>query len=311
MFANLFAAVVFLGLLFAMSLLSWGRWLRAAADRRELARRIGGRPDPRRVFQGRRLGVLERVVPAVGIPLRQRILRAGVEFDVDVLAFLTFGSAAVGAYAASVTLPSGFWFTGIVAGFLPLAILDQRALARGNAAAAQLPEAMDLIASGLRNGSALPQALAQAAAELPMPLGDVLRPVAEEQRLGLGLRESLMRVFEVVPESFELRLFVSAVLLQQDTGGNLVEVLERISETVRERIVFEEKVRTMTAEARASGTILAGLPILAAIGLAVFVPTYLQALLEPGPGRVMLASSVMWMIFGYVVMRRIANPEPR
>jgi tight adherence protein B len=127
--------------------------------------------------------------------------------------------------------------------------------------------------------------------------------------LGLELRECLEGLNNRVPESFELRLFTGAVMLNRDTGGNLIEILENLARTIRERVVFEGKVKALTAEVRASANILSSLPIGAAVLLAVVEPNYLIPLTEPGLGQYMVAGGFVSMSIGMYLMRRLAEVE--
>jgi tight adherence protein B len=205
----------------------------------------------------------------------------------------------------------GGWGTllGLLPGFLPLVILQRRIQARSMKLTEQLPEALDLISRALRAGHAFNDALRTAGAELPAPLGAELTHTSEEHRLGLSMRGCLDNLVERLPDNFEMRFFVSSVMLQRETGGNLVEILETISETVRERVIFEGKVEALTAEVRMSALILQLLPVGAAVILFIMEPQYLMPLIEPGLGRTMLGAAVALMATGSYVMRRISTVE--
>ena len=119
----------------------------------------------------------------------------------------------------------------------------------------QMPEAMELLARSLRAGHTLPSTLELVAQEIPPPLGKEMRITYEEQRLGLSVSQALRRMSERVA-SQDLRYFVTAVLIQTETGGNLAEILENIGHLIRERLKLKGKVKALTAEGRFSALIL-------------------------------------------------------
>jgi tight adherence protein B len=125
----------------------------------------------------------------------------------------------------------------------------------------------------------------------------------------MELRPCLESLLRRVPHCFELRLLVGAVLLNRETGGNLVEILDRLADTVRERLVFEGKVRALTAEVRVSAIILSFMPFAAAAVLTWVDATYLLPLTEPGLGRTMLFGATLSMVAGMLLMRRLAQVE--
>lgn len=209
------------------------------------------------------------------------------------------------ALLASVTTP---WYAplGLLGALLPTWWLSLRARQRSARISEQLPEALDLIARTLRAGHGFAEALRMVGDEVKEPLGSELLQTSEENRLGLDLRACLEGLNDRVPGNEELRFLVSTVLLHRETGGNLIEVMENLADTIRNRIVFERKVKALTAEVRMSATILQLLPVFAATALLLFEPDYLMPLVTTLPGRVMLGTAVVFMATGALVMRRIA-----
>jgi tight adherence protein B len=133
--------------------------------------------------------------------------------------------------------------------------------------------------------------------------------VFEETSLGRDLRSAFETLSDRNPRNFDLKLFVSSVLLQRDTGGNLIEILGNISRTIRDRFVFEAKVRALTAEARISALILGSLPF-GILGLISWMrPNYLAPLWEDPTGKTLIMSAFGWFLVGVVMMRNVSQVE--
>lgn len=294
------ATLVFFGL----TLSAW-RSLR----RDELERRLGPGGVATRVALAREADAVADLLGPVGGWLADLQRRAGWRQGVSGTVLATLALAGAGALSG---LRLG-WGVGlalaVVAGALPTLWVARQAAARSRQAAAQLPDALDLMARAMRAGHAFSDALRLAADDTPAPLGEELSEIAEEHRLGLDLRTSLHGLVARLPESFEVRLLVAAILLNRETGGNLIEILEHIGETVRERMVFDARVQALTAEVRMSATILAILPFGAAALLMVTEPSYLVPLTQPGWGLRMLSGGLVMMSLGLFVMNRLSRVE--
>jgi|JI10StandDraft_1071094.scaffolds.fasta_scaffold353574_2 tight adherence protein B len=309
MYARIFAGVVFAGVLFA-AVTVWAMLQMLSEVRRgELAERLGAGHDIPQLLRARQMDTVGVLLGPVGRWLHNLRLRAGERGTVAELLVVVGLLAGVTPLLLSAVLDGPVVWLGVLAGAAPILLLMARAAARSRRLSAQLSDALDIVARALRAGHAFTDALRMAAAELPAPIGEELAQTAEEHRLGLELRECLTGLVERVPESFDVRLFVGAVLLNRDTGGNLIEVLENMAETIRDRVVFEGKVRALTAEVRTSAAILASLPFLAAVALAAVQPDYLSPLLQPGLGRTLLTAGVVSMGLGVLVMRRLSQVE--
>lgn len=291
---------MFAGTLLTLALAGVGMRTRALAYEAELTRRLGPVAAPQ---------VDESVVtpPSRG-PLKAFLARAGAPTTQGRFLLLTTALTALGLALAFWLLEGPPVLLGILPGFLPWLSVLRSTRARSRQITHQLPDALDLMVRVLRSGHALTDAIHIAGEESPAPFGSLLRHTAEQHRLGLGLRAGLTDMLERVPPNFELRMFVTAVMLK-DTGGNLIAILEQLAETVRERIVFEGKVKALTAEVRMSAYVLEALPVGTALLLLVAEPDYLLPLLDPGLGRVLLLTAVVLMTAGVVAMRRIAQVE--
>ena len=195
---------------------------------------------------------------------------------------------------------------GVVAAFVPFGYARYRKTKRTRQFESQFPDALDMLTNALRAGMALPVAIQVVAEESPDPVGREFAILFEENRLGLDLREALRKFAERV-DSPELHLFVIAVSMQRETGGNLVEILEGTAAVIRDRFRILGDVRSMTAQARLSGIVLGVLPLAVAGAVSIIMPDYLPGLLEDPVGRNLVVAAVMLQLSGYMLMRRIIS----
>ncbi len=197
---------------------------------------------------------------------------------------------------------------GLILGLLgllaPQAVLSARQAARRNRFAAQLPDALLLLASDLRAGHSFAQALATAAEELPAPLSEEFAWAGGEAALGIAWDTALGRMVERV-QSPDLDLVVTAILIQLPAGGNLAEVRDAIAATIRERVRVSGEVRTLTAEGRLSAIVLMALAPALALLFYLRDPTYFQPLLALPTGRLLLGGAFAGQIVGGLIIRRM------
>jgi tight adherence protein B len=241
---------------------------------------------------------------AVGSLLTQ----ADVSMKVDAFLFISLVLGVLGAVIGAFVsrLPWVGLLVGALVALVPYWVVFRKKETRRRDFERQFPDALDLMTGALRSGMAFTGALQVVAEESPDPVSTEFRMVFEEHRLGLSLRESLEALTERI-DSTELRLFVTAVLIQKDTGGNLAEVLEGTAYVIRDRFRILGDVRTITAQARLSGVILTLLPIFMAIFLMIVVPDYLRTLVKDPVGPYLIATAVFLQIVGYIAIRRIVD----
>jgi tight adherence protein B len=163
-----------------------------------------------------------------------------------------------------------------------------------------------MLTGALRAGLALTGAIQVVAEESPDPVAQEFRVLFEENRLGLDMKDALKKLAGRV-DSKELHLFVTAVILQRETGGNLAEILEQAAYVIRDRFRILGDVRTMTAQARMSGFVLFVLPIVMAGITLVVAPEYLKGLVADPAGKYLIMMAVALQIIGFFIMRRIVN----
>jgi tight adherence protein B len=215
------------------------------------------------------------------------------------------------AVAAVVGLSLGF-STALLAvpigAALPVLQGQRARAARRSGIEAQLPDAIDMLVNGLRAGYSLNAAIRFAGQELPAPLGPEFTRHFDEQQMGIEPRQALLALQERL-DTLDARMFVLALLIQRETGGNLSEVLGNVSRVVRQRIEFRQQVGVMTAESRASALILAGLPVCIFALLQVISPDYVATLTATRTGVTMLVYGALSITVGFVLLRRIAHVD--
>lgn len=170
----------------------------------------------------------------------------------------------------------------------------------------QFPEAIDLIARALRAGHAFTTSMAMVADEVPAPVGTEFRLLYDRQNYGMPLEEALRDFADRVP-LLDARFFVTAVLMQRETGGNLAEVLDNLAKVIRERFKVKRQVRVLTAHGRITGWILAGLPPALAIALFVITPEHLEMLISDPLGVRMIVAAIAMQIIGTFMIRKLVN----
>jgi tight adherence protein B len=173
---------------------------------------------------------------------------------------------------------------------------------------AQLPEALDMLINAMQAGYSYQAAMELVGQELPEPLGTEFSQFYEEQRLGIDVRTALLAMQERV-QSLDLKMFITAVLIQRETGGNLTEVLGNISHVIRERFRIQGELRTLTAQVKLSGKLLGLLPIIVVAGIMLINPAFAEPLFKEESGHIILIAAGVSQILGFVMMRKIANIE--
>ena len=200
----------------------------------------------------------------------------------------------------------------MLAGFLPFVHVARLRSKRMYAFEAQFPEALDLITRSMRAGHSLTFGFQMVGDELPDPIGSEFGQVAEEIKLGRDLRVALGNLVYRV-EAGDLPFFITAITIQRETGGNLAEVLEKLSALIRERFALYGKVRALTAIGKASANLLASMPFLL-VGLLYTCGgeggrSYVEPLYTTSAGMMLSAAAVGLVVIGYILCRRMAVIE--
>jgi len=170
----------------------------------------------------------------------------------------------------------------------------------------ELPEALDLMVSGLRAGHSLVTTLRLVAYESPEPISSEFKICFDEQNYGLELRTAMENLVKRVPLQ-DLRIVVTAILIQKESGGNLAEVLEKAAHVIRERFRLKRQIRVHTAQGRLTGWILSFLPIVLGIALYLINPKTMSTLWTNAIGVKLLYLSAFMTISGALIIRKIVN----
>jgi len=167
-----------------------------------------------------------------------------------------------------------------------------------------LPDALDLMSRGLSAGHAFSEAMHMVSAEMPEPIATEFRKTYEEQNLGLSLKLALENLTDRMP-LLDLRMCVTAVLIQRETGGNLAEILEKVSYTIRERFRIMGDLKTLTTSSRMSAWLLCGLPIFVTLVITVMNPDYMAVLWKDQRGHYLIATALFLQVTGMLIVRKI------
>jgi tight adherence protein B len=213
-----------------------------------------------------------------------------------VLAFL-----AVSMVSASYLLMG---FFAVVATALPILHIQRKRKKRLKKFLQLLPDALDLMSRGLSAGHAFTEALQMVSTEMPEPVATEFRKTYEEQNLGLSLKLALENLVERVP-ILDLRMCVTAVLIQRETGGNLSELLEKVAYTIRERFRIMEDLKTMTLSSRWSAWLLCALPIFLAVYVSIMNPGYMDVMWRDARGNKLLAIAAIMQVLGMLMVQKI------
>ena len=246
------------------------------------------------------------------LPLAQRlellIEQAGVKIRVGPFALMVLVLGAAGALIGlkAVRNPMLPFLLAPGLASLPFMYLFRKRAARFKKFDDQLPEALDMAARSLRAGHSFTSALYVISEEMADPISRIFRLAYEEQGYGITLPEALDHMTRSV-RSIDLRFFITAVIVQRETGGNLAEILEKLAMTIRDRFKVLRQLRVYTAQGRLSGYVLAALPIVMLIILSVLNSKYIKLLFDTKSGLAMIIGAFALQVAGFLMIRKIIN----
>ena len=256
------------------------------------------------------IGWLDRILVhfQFGKTMQARILQANSSSSVGGLLLTSLGLLIAGfaitwLFAPMVLIDIG---AGAALGLLPYGILSFKCKKRVNSFNAVLPEAIDMLARALRAGHSVVGALEMLAENAQQPAAFEFGEVFKQLNLGLSIRDALTQLLDRVP-SPDLRVLVTAIMVQKDTGGNLVEILDRTVFVIRERLRIQGEIQVQTAQGRLTGWILSGLPVVMMILLNLMNPGYSSILFTDPFGRKLIYFSAGMLAVGAFTIRRIVN----
>lgn len=191
-------------------------------------------------------------------------------------------------------------------GSLPVLLIQAQCKKRLKAFIHAFPDAIDMMVSAIKAGHAFNQAMKLVGDEAPDPVGIEFKKTFEQYNLGINLKEALLDLSERV-DSLDLKLFVTSILLQRETGGNLTEILEKMSYTIRERFKLIGQIKTYTAQGRMSAWILGTLPIVFVLIISTLNPNYLEPLFHDKLGHYLIVIAATFQVIGFFFIQRIVR----
>jgi len=200
--------------------------------------------------------------------------------------------------------PALLWAGVLVGIFLPYAFVSYRRSKRFQKFEELFPQAIDTLARAVRAGHAFTTAIEMIGNEVPEPVAGEFRKLYEEQKFGLPVRDALMNFTERVP-LVDVKFFVTAVMLQRETGGNLAEILDNLSYVIRERFKIMRQVRVYTAQGRLTMMLLMGLPPVIVVTMLFFNPSFIHPLFADPIGHTLIVAGLTLQTAGYFVIRRV------
>jgi tight adherence protein B len=258
------------------------------------------------------VGGLNSVLQNAGFAGKIRLLleQSAVKMNVGVF-LLASGCSALVAFLFVSTLTRspliGLGFA-VLALFIPYTYVKRARGKRVDKFEEQFPEAIDLVARALRAGHALPTGLGMVADELKAPVGTEFRILYDEQNFGLTLPDALKNFARRIPV-LDARFFVTAVLTQRETGGNLAEVLDNLAAVIRDRFKIKRQVRVLSAHGRITGWVLACLPPVLALATLIINPKHLGTLTTDPLGQQMLIAAFVMQVLGTLAIRKLVQIE--
>ena len=254
--------------------------------------------------------LLNRMLVRLQVAMRLKRMLDQADLQITVTRLLMFSVMAgiLAALAVSMLTVSllAIAGAGLAATVIPFLHVVWKRRERLNAFLEHLPDALELMSRSLSAGHAFSESLQMVSAEMPEPIATEFRKTYEEQNLGLSLKLALDNLAERIP-LLDLRLCITAIMIQRETGGNLAEILEKVAQTIRERFRIMEDLKTLTTSSRMSAWILCAIPIFLAVAVTVMNPEYMSVLWSDPRGHKLIALAVVLQITGMLVIRKILN----
>ena len=251
---------------------------------------------------------LNRSLVKIEITSRIKRMIDQADLNITVMRLLLFSAmAGVMAFLATSMVSQSYLLRGVIGGIaavLPFLHVMGKRRKRMRKFLLLLPDALDLMSRGLSAGHAFTESLNMVATEMPEPIATEFRKTYEQQNLGLSLKLALENLVHRMP-LLDLRMCVTAILIQRETGGNLSELLEKVAYTIRERFRIMEDLKTLTLSSRWSAVLLCLLPVALAIYMSVMNPDYMEVMWRDPRGHRLLAIAAIMQIMGMLMVRKI------
>ena len=244
--------------------------------------------------------------------LQTLIEQAGLKWNVVKFGNMTLAMFGMGTIIGWVSLPGNFRLAaillGLVLGLLPLLHIIRRRSVRLKKFEELFPDSLEFVARSMRAGHAFSVSLEMIHREFQEPLAGEFRRTFEEHNLGLPLDVALQKLAKRIP-SLDVQFFVSAVMLQKRTGGNLAEILDKLAYVIRERFKLRGRIRAISAHGRMTATALSMIPMGVAVLMFMANPDYIRFFFQDEIGNYMMASGIGLQIIGYLIMQKIVQIE--
>jgi len=240
--------------------------------------------------------------------LETRISQANSKITVARLLLSCLGCGVVGFIVCYMFVPvlAIQLVAALVLAYVPFGFVSFKRSRRLNAFNAALPDAIDMMGRALRAGHSMVAAISIVAEQSLEPVKSEFSEVFKQQNFGLPLRDAMTQMLDHVP-SQDLRVVVTGILVQKDTGGNLVEILDRTGAVIRERMRIQGEIKTHTAQGRMTGYILCSLPIVMLIIINLVNPGYSNVLLQTPLGHKIIYIGLGLLTTGGLIIRQIIN----
>ncbi len=243
---------------------------------------------------------------------QEMLEQAGLKWSTHRLVNTCLLACVAGWAVAWVLLPATVqryaYVPALLAGTFPLLYVMRKRTARLRRFEELFPESLEFVARSMRAGHAFSVSLEMIHREFQEPLAGEFRRTFEEHNLGLPLDMALQKLAKRVP-SLDVHFFVSAVLLQKRTGGNLAEILDKLAYVIRERFKLRGKIRAISAHGRMTGTALTCIPLAVAVIMFYTNPDYIKFFFLDDVGNIMLVSAIVLQMLGYMIIRQIVKIE--
>lgn len=265
----------------------------------------------RKVDKDDMMSVAFKSLPSIS-RIRTKIDKAGMDIGVQTFLVWTLITLIVTGLAFKLLFGSGWAFTIIIsvvlAHMIPNFILNRKINKRMKHFVTLLPDALDLAVRGLRSGLPITESIAVISTDIEEPVRSIFAEIANSSKMGVPFEESLYSIAKKLDVN-EFNFFVISIALQRETGGNLAEILENLSEAIRSRAMMRLKIKAMASEARMSSYIVGGLPFIVAVALVITTPGYLDPLIETSGGNIALGTACAMFVFGMFLMNKMAQFE--
>jgi len=244
--------------------------------------------------------------------LQQLLEQAGLKWNVNRLVHACLAMFLAGFIAAWILVPGAYRhlsvLPAIVCGALPLLYVIRKRRSRLRRFEEQFPDSLEFVARSMRAGHAFSVSLEMIHREFQEPLSGEFRRAFDEHNLGLPLEVALEKLAKRVP-LLDVHFFVSAVLLQKRTGGNLAEILDKLAYVIRERFKLRGRIRAISAHGRMTGTALTCIPIGVALLMFWVNPDYIKFFFNDEVGQLMMGAAVFLQLAGYAIIKKIVSIE--